>query len=64
MTAIDWAKKPEPWRTIGPQFRAECEAIAKTAQAGSSSPQAAAIRRTAVARRLGIDKKQVPSERA
>jgi hypothetical protein len=25
---IDWAAKPEPWRTIGLAFRAQCEAIA------------------------------------
>jgi hypothetical protein len=26
-TVVDWSKKPEPWCWIGPQFRAECEAI-------------------------------------
>jgi hypothetical protein len=28
-TTTDWAKKPEPWRSIGPMFRAECELIMK-----------------------------------
>ena len=63
-SGIDWGKKPEPWRTIGPRFREQCLAIAKSAQSGSSSSHAAAIRRAAVAKRLGINKKQVPSERA
>jgi len=26
---IDWPAHPQPWRTIGPQFRAQCEAIAR-----------------------------------
>ena len=29
MSVIDWASKPEPWSWIGPQFRRECERIAK-----------------------------------
>lgn len=27
MSVIDWATKPAPWCWIGPQLRAECEAI-------------------------------------
>lgn len=27
MTAIDWESKPEPWRSIGIEFAAECKAI-------------------------------------
>jgi len=36
MTAsvIDWAAKPEPWRSIGPAFRADCEAIVAAPVAG------------------------------
>ncbi|HYJ44048.1 MAG TPA: hypothetical protein VEW06_06290 [Xanthobacteraceae bacterium] len=26
---IDWAAHPEPWRTIGLRFWADCEAIAR-----------------------------------
>lgn len=25
---VDWSSRPEPWRSIGPEFREECEAIA------------------------------------
>ncbi len=28
-TDIDWSRKPEPWSRLGPQFRMECETIAK-----------------------------------
>jgi DNA-binding XRE family transcriptional regulator len=30
MSVVDWASKPEPWRWIGPQFRRECEVIARS----------------------------------
>ena len=60
---IDWASRAQPWRTIGPAFRAECEAIAK-APRPAVSPHVAAHRRAAVARRLGIRIKDVPSEKA
>jgi predicted transcriptional regulator len=29
-TVVDWGSKPEPWRSIGPEFKAEVEAIAST----------------------------------
>lgn len=28
-TAIDWSGHPEPWRPIGPEFKAEVERIAE-----------------------------------
>ena len=28
MSVIDWSTKPEPWRSMGPKFAAECRRIA------------------------------------
>lgn len=49
MSAWDWSKAPEPWRSIGPHFAAEAPAIARGEEYVPWSPrwstdQAAALR--------------------
>lgn len=43
MTAVDWNACPEPWRSIGPAFRLECERIAGKATRSSGTQSRPAL---------------------
>jgi len=61
---IDWAAKPEPWRTIGPAFRKMCEDIAAMPIAGPPSPALRARRREVLKRAFRAAREVSSPERA
>lgn len=57
-SVVDWSQKPEPWRSVGLRFRAECEGVALSPTRRQTTGECLRARRLA----MGLSLDQIAKE--